>query len=267
MSDFTLAALPPRLTPSPPPFLAETEGDPNRRPTPPLRKSIYPHPCNATWYVNVAPYNTDWPAEFRVISNHLLDIFASADPPARCQSVEHIGSTSIPGLAAKPNIDILVTFHSQSELDDAIEALNWEIPKAPPFAKYTQIPGGGGIPGRESYKIYLPEDHPYYAVTPERSVYLIADIEENHAGRVQIRCYRTVRDVLRRDENSDLFREYAEVKMKLAGEAFPDALQYSARKDDVIRKILLRGGWTEAEVDEKEKLTRREWIVDAEAAY
>lgn len=263
MFDFVSQPLPPRLTPSPQP--SPEEPDPNCLPTPPLRKSIFPHPDKPTWHVKVIPYSPDWPAQFDAIHSHLHNLFTTSFPPAPYLTIEHIGSTSIPGLAAKPNIDVLVTFASKADLAAAVEALNWEIPSAPPFAKYTQIPRGGGIPGRESYKIYLPEFSPYYASTLERSVYLIADVEENREGKVQIRCYRTVRDVLRRAENRDLLEQYGEVKMRLGEEVFRDGLEYSARKDEIVRKVLARGGWTGEEVAEKEKLSRREWVVDAEA--
>jgi len=265
MSDFASQPLPPRLTPSPQP--SPEQPDPNRPPTPPLRKSIFPHPNKPTWHVNVIPYSPDWPTQFDTIHSHLHNLFTTSSPPAPYLTIEHIGSTSIRGLAAKPNIDVLVTFASKADLAAAVEALNWEIPRTPPFAKYTQIPRGGGIPGRESYKIYLPEFSPYYATTPERNVYLIADVEENRQGQVQIRCYRTVRHVLRQPENRDLLEEYGEVKLRLGREVFGDGLEYSAKKDEIVRKILLRGGWTGEEIDEKEKLSRREWVVDGEEAY
>lgn len=229
--------------------------------------SIFPHPLKSTWHVNVVPHNPDWPSQFEFIRKHLDTLFLSSMPPAPYLTIEHVGSTAIPGIAAKPNIDVLVTFSSIADLATAVEALNWEIPTTPPFAKYTQIPRGGGIPGRESYKIYLPPYSPYYATTPERSVYLIADVPENIAGRVQIRCYRTVRDVLRHPANVDLLNEYGHFKAELAQQSFRDALEYSARKDPVVRKILLRGGWTEHEIDQKETLTKRKWVVDGEEPY
>jgi len=76
-----------------------------------------------------------------------------------------------------------------------------------------------------------------------------------------------VRDVLRKRENQDLLVEYANMKLRLGEEVFVDGLEYSARKDEIVRKILIRGGWTEEEVDEKDNLARREWIVSAEEAY
>lgn len=267
MSDFSFEPTPPCLTPSPQPPEEELEPDPNRIPTPPLRRSIYPHPHAPTWYVNVVPYNPAWPEQFLIIKSHLHNLFETSSPAAPYLTIEHVGSTSVPGLAAKPNIDVLATFSSQEALEAAMEALNWEIPTAPPFVKYTQIPRGGGIPGRESFKIYLFDYSPYYASTPERSLYLIADTEENWAGRVQIRCYRTVREVLRMGENRDLLEAYAAVKTELGKQAFQNSLEYSARKDEIVRKILLRGRWTEEEVKAKEDLSRREWVVDADDDY
>lgn len=73
--------------------------------------------------------------------------------------------------------------------------------------------------------------------------------------------------MLRQPENRDLLEEYGEVKLRLGKEVFGDGLEYSAKKDEIVRKILLRGGWTGEEVDEKEKLSRREWVVDVEEAY
>ena len=133
--------------------------------------------------------------------------------------------------------------------------------------KYTQCPNGGGIAGRESFKIYLFEDNPYYTTTPERSVYLVADTEENVAGRWQIRCYRTLRDVLRDPANQDLLEEYGRVKIELAKEEFENGFEYANRKNDIVRKILRRGGWMDTEVDEKERIAHREWSQVEEEPY
>lgn len=266
MANFADLPIPPRLTPSPP-LVADDDTCVDTKP--PARRSIYLsklHP--GRWGVTIVHYDPAWPAQFAAIASHLDSLFATSRPQVQYQSIEHIGSTSIPGLCAKPNIDVLVTLPSQTELNNAIEALNWEIPKSPPYTKYTQCPRGGGIQGRESFKIYIPEYSPYYLETPERSVYLInADAGENSAGQIQIRCYRTVRDVLMRQENRDLFDEYARVKWELSRETFDNSLLYSAEKDDIVRKILMRGGWRAEEVDQKENLSRRELSDEEEEPY
>src|SRR5262245_50667283 len=54
--------------------------------------------------VTIAPYDPAWPERFSREKTHLL----SCLPPALIRRVEHFGSTAVPGLAAKPIIDILV---------------------------------------------------------------------------------------------------------------------------------------------------------------
>lgn len=54
--------------------------------------------------VAVVPYDPRWPELFRLEKEHLL----SCLPAALIRHVEHFGSTAVPGLAAKPVIDMLV---------------------------------------------------------------------------------------------------------------------------------------------------------------
>lgn len=53
--------------------------------------------------ITVVPYDAAWPTRFRVESQLLRIALNDLEP-----RIEHIGSTSVPGLAAKPIIDILV---------------------------------------------------------------------------------------------------------------------------------------------------------------
>ena len=64
--------------------------------------------------VEIIPYQATWPAEFRVLAATLRQ--ALGDLAVR---IDHIGSTSVPGLPAKDVIDIQVTV---SSLDDRIVA-------------------------------------------------------------------------------------------------------------------------------------------------
>lgn len=74
--------------------------------------------------VEVVAYSTAWPAQFEAVAATLRDALGDV-PSAR---VEHVGSTSVPGLAAKPILDIDVIV----EADD-IEAgvvATWASPAA-----------------------------------------------------------------------------------------------------------------------------------------
>lgn len=248
--------IPPRLTPSPP-FSAEPVSDAARKPTPPPRKSIYQSSDTKKWHINVQSYDPAWPSQFRTIQNRLHNLFTTSSPSAPYLTIEHVGSTCLPGMSAKPNIDVLCTFATSTDYHHALAALHWEIPTTPPFAKYTQIPRGGGIRGRESFKIYLPPHNSYVHSTPEQNIYLVLDTPENRAGQILVRSYRTLREILLDPAHVDLFERYRDVKLELAGRSWDDGLEYARQKDGVIRAILRRGRWTDEEVDEKEKLV--EW--------
>jgi GrpB-like predicted nucleotidyltransferase (UPF0157 family) len=59
----------------------------------------------------VAPYDPSWPALFEEEKRHLI----SCLPPEIVRRIEHFGSTAVPGLAAKPVIDMLVEVRSLEE--------------------------------------------------------------------------------------------------------------------------------------------------------
>jgi GrpB-like predicted nucleotidyltransferase (UPF0157 family) len=57
--------------------------------------------------IEVVPYDPAWPAAFRVWRDRLAGHLGTA-----AQRIEHVGSTSVPGLAAKPIVDIQVSVAS-----------------------------------------------------------------------------------------------------------------------------------------------------------
>ena len=68
--------------------------------------------------IEVAPYDARWPAAFEQERALLAEALGPwlAGPP------EHIGSTAVPGLAAKPVIDIMAPVHTLAASRPAIEA-------------------------------------------------------------------------------------------------------------------------------------------------
>lgn len=132
-------------------------------------------------------------------------------------SVEHVGSTSVPGLAAKPVIDLNVVARSEQDVPALIERL----------ATLGYVHRGNlGIEGREAF--YQPAD------LPRHHLYL------SPQGSLGLRNHLTVRDHLR--ANPAIAREYGELKRRLA-RAFPDDIDgYIDGKTDFIVGILRRAG-------------------------
>ncbi len=135
-------------------------------------------------------------------------------------AIEHVGSTSVPGLAAKPIIDcdIIVAEQDVAAGSQVLAGLGFE-PE-----------GDLGVPLRWAFKepARLAGTHTYIVVT----------------GSLSLRNHLAVRDTLRADP--DLRRQYAEVK-KRAGATAATIDEYIRAKNAVVQKILAAAGLTDAE--------------------
>jgi hypothetical protein len=106
----------------------------------------------------VHSYDPAWPMHSQMIHDKLKLYLTTANVPYT--SIEHVGSTAIPGLAAKPNIDIIVEVPDAENAEKAKEALTWE----PPAEQHYKCIGDGGIAGRISMKLHDRD------VVPDQSV-------------------------------------------------------------------------------------------------
>ena len=71
--------------------------------------------------VQVVEYDDAWPARFTAEADQIRAALGS-----QLRRVEHVGSTSVPGLAAKPIVDIALSVESLDELgSDALEELGY----------------------------------------------------------------------------------------------------------------------------------------------
>ena len=84
----------------------------------------------------IVKYNKDWPEDFLKIKNELLKVLTMP-----CQ-VQHVGSTSIPGMKAKPIIDIDVGLENWGNFE--------KVKKALAEIGY-EHEGDKGITGREAF--------------------------------------------------------------------------------------------------------------------
>lgn len=166
--------------------------------------------------IEVIHYDPVWPARFREIQAALH----TALDGVPVVSIEHVGSTSVPGLAAKPVIDVDVVVQ-RADLPAAIPALQ--------HAGYTHR-GDLGISDRHS----MAEPDP-----PRRHVYVVVD------GSLALRNHLAVRDALRAD--AELRAIYADLKARLSAEVH-DIGDYVERKTEFLTQILSDAGFTEAEL-------------------
>ncbi len=64
-------------------------------------------------------YDKNWPHKFSQIKTFLAGVFGD-----KAISINHIGSTSIPGMKAKPVIDVLVIVHKIQRLEEEIKVMS-----------------------------------------------------------------------------------------------------------------------------------------------
>ena len=159
--------------------------------------------------VTVVPYDPAWRSDFEKIKKELESALCGL-----IVGIEHVGSTSVEGLSAKPCIDIDIIIENYSVFDNVVEKLN-EI-------GYIHE-GDLGIKGREAFKYsdkpYLQNHHLY--VCPKNS-------EELHRHIV-------FRDFLR--NNPDAVKKYGSVK-QTAAQLFPDDIdKYIQYKSPCIEEL------------------------------
>jgi GrpB-like predicted nucleotidyltransferase (UPF0157 family) len=156
----------------------------------------------------VSEYDDDWPALFERIAAPVRR--ALADLRAE---VEHVGSTAVPGLAAKPVIDIDVVVRAADDMPKAIERVR-------PLGYVHQ--GDQGIAGREAFA-WPPNG-------PRHHVYAVVAGSKAHADHIDFRDY------LR--EHPNVADEYASLKRSLASRHADDRLGYTEAKSQFIARVL-----------------------------
>jgi GrpB-like predicted nucleotidyltransferase (UPF0157 family) len=159
----------------------------------------------------IVEYDDGRPARF---AEHRARIVAALGGRARI--VEHIGSTSVPGLAAKDVVDVLVGVDDPDDeaayLPDLIAA-GYELRVREPGHRALRETGGL----RVNLHCYAPGDD-------------------------EVATYRLLRDHLH--THPEARREYEATKRALAGREWPDMNHYAEAKGPTIRRLLRSAGWT-----------------------
>jgi GrpB-like predicted nucleotidyltransferase (UPF0157 family) len=156
--------------------------------------------------IKIVDYNRDWPNRFLKHSRIIAGAIGSL-----LLRIEHIGSTSVPGLAAKPIIDILVVVP-----DSADES-----------AYLPQLQAAGYI-----LRVREPDWNEHRMLrTPEKDVH----IHVYSDGCREISRNLVFRNRLR--NNADDRKRYEQTKRELAAKEWLDMNAYAAAKASVIERI------------------------------
>jgi len=162
----------------------------------------------------VVPYDENWPREFEKIKAEILPYVAHL-----ILSIEHVGSTSVKGLYAKPIIDMNIVIEDGRLLPDVAQQLA--------KAGYTCV-GDLGIIGRKAFKY---ADKPHLMA---HHLYVCPQDSMEHKRQV------TFRDHLRL--HPDDCEKYSKIKIDMA-KKFPHNIDsYINGKQTVILEIYEKCG-------------------------
>ena len=158
----------------------------------------------------IEEYDPQWPQRFDAIRSRIapvLGTFAAA--------IEHVGSTAVPGLAAKPIIDIDVLLKSTEDLLEVIAKLK---------AVGYEHEGTLGVPGRDAFKAPAHDIHHHLYICSNPGTEFFRHI--------------AFRDYLR--AHPEDAEDYTRLKRSLAGKFSIDREAYTQAKTDFIEQVLQR---------------------------
>lgn len=162
--------------------------------------------------IEVVPYDPRWPALYAVEAERLR---AALGPALR--EMEHVGSTSVPGLAAKPILDVMAAVDALADLDPHLPAL--------------AARGYRPVPTDMAGRLLLRRE---------------ADREGDlpvHLHVVTLGSWPTRRERLFRDRllaHPEEARAYGDLKLGLAGQMEGDIDAYTRAKTSLIQAIMDR---------------------------
>lgn len=166
-------------------------------------------PPKLTGPIDVVDYDAGWPGLFRREADRIAAALGE-----RARLVEHVGSTSVPGLAAKPVIDIVLAVADSAAEPDYLPALE--------AAGYRLV-------------IREPEWHQHRCLKgPDTNVNLHVYSE----GDPEIERYLVFRDRLRADDADRAL--YERTKRELAGREWTYVQEYADAKSEVVAEIMRR---------------------------
>lgn len=164
--------------------------------------------------VAIGPYDPRWPERFRREKDHLL----SCLPNDLIRRVEHFGSTAVPGLAAKPVVDMLVEVTdlpaTRDRIAPVLEAQGYDY-----FWRPTH-----GDDGPPFYAWFIKREPSTGART--HHIHMVEGPFAEHWDRLLFRDYLI--------EHAGVSKAYENLKVRLASTARNDRVAYTQGKTEFV---------------------------------
>jgi GrpB-like predicted nucleotidyltransferase (UPF0157 family) len=164
-------------------------------------------PLNNT--IQLAPYNPEWPRMYTRLERQILDALG-----AKALMIEHVGSTSVPGLCAKPVIDMVLAVSDSAD----------EASYVPPLERAGYV-----------LRIREPDWFEHRMLKPSA---MDGNVHVFSRACPEIDRMLAFRDWLRANEDDRTL--YERTKQELAARTWKHVQNYADAKSEVVAEILER---------------------------
>ena len=161
----------------------------------------------------IAEYNPLWPVLFQGESNRIRAVIGDW-----IAAIEHVGSTAVPGLGAKPIIDIMVGIHQLGSAGECVGSL-----------------GGIGYEYVPEYEEEIPERRYYRKGPPQDRISHLHMVEAGSDFWIRLLLFR---NFLRK--HPEVAGEYCRLKKELAGRYAVEHRAYTDAKTPFIESVVTR---------------------------
>lgn len=170
--------------------------------------------------IEIVDYHPTWPAEYAAIAAPLAQALGNL-----AMRMDHIGSTAVPGMAAKDIIDVQISVRNfDPPLEERLASLGYTLDPTINSDHQPSSDRGSAVEWEKRY---------FRPPTGQRPTHLHVRI----LGRANVRYSLLFRDYLRAKPGAAA--AYAELKRRLARLAGDDRVAYTATKDPVCDLIMV----------------------------
>ncbi len=181
--------------------------------------------------IDIQEYQEKWPSDFLYHKENITDALSGFKV-----FIEHIGSTSVPGLGAKPIIDILVGIEDDTLLNQIVSPM-----QSAGFTYFKKLE-----PGWPERRLFV-----FLEPISDRIIPNIIDLNDDDSFREHFinksnihivvkdtydwKRHLAFRDFIR--SHPDIRDEYYKLKKELSNREFKDTLEYNSYKNDFIKYV------------------------------
>jgi GrpB-like predicted nucleotidyltransferase (UPF0157 family) len=164
--------------------------------------------------IELVPYDTQWPEMAASEITKLQEIL----PAEHIIDIQHVGSTAIPGMSAKPILDIHIAVDSLS----AIKQVAIDILKTQGYEYWYDNP--------DTERMFFVKGMPPFGEKRTHHVHIVESTSRHWQGKILFRDYLIA--------HSEAANEYESLKIKLAEEFANEREQYTEGKTQFVNRIL-----------------------------